>query len=214
LIQSAAWRLMLSAVFCLIWNGSAAVLVVLAANSFLDRRPEWFLTLFTIPFLIVGTRSIFEFIDQLMIHTGIGPTQVEISDHPLRPGNRYSVYLSQSGRLTMRALTLHLVCEETATYRQGTDIRTETKQVFDRQIFRRLEFSIAPGVPFEHECLIEIPADAVHSFQSEHNAITWKLAIRGEADAWPCFERCYPIIVYPPSCGELPYGSPDRRPHS
>lgn len=196
-IQSTAWRLILSTVFCLIWNGSAAVLVVLAVSSFVDGQPEWFLTMFTIPFLIIGTGAIIKFVNQMLIHTGIGPTHVEISDHPLRPAHRYSVHLSQAGRMTMKTLTLNLVCEEVATYRQGTDIRTETREVFDRQYFRQLDFFIQPGIPFEHECLIEIPAAAMHSFQSEHNAINWRLAIRGEADAWPSFERSYPIIVYP-----------------
>jgi hypothetical protein len=201
-IQSTAWRLLLSAVFCLIWNGSAAVLVVLAITSFLEGQPEWFLTMFTIPFLFIGSRAIVKFVNQMIVHTGIGPTHVEISDHPLRPSHRYGVYLTQAGSMTMKGLTLNLVCEEVATYRQGTDIRTESREVFDRQIFRQLDFSIQPGIPFEHECLIEIPADAMHSFQSEHNAINWKLAIRGEADTWPSFERSYPIIVYPVQDGD------------
>lgn len=202
LVQATAWRLMLSTVFCLIWNGSAAVLVVLATNSFIDRRPEWFLTLFTIPFLIVGTRAIFDFVNQMLIHTGIGPTTVEVSDHPLRPGRVYGIYLSQAGRLNMLTLTLNLVCEELATYRQGTDIRTETKRVFDRQLLRQTGFTVQPGIPFEHQCTFEIPAEAMHSFQSEHNTINWRLAVRGEAETWPPYERCYPIVVYPAHGGD------------
>lgn len=200
-LQSPAWRLMLAAVFCLIWNGSAAVLVVLAVRSFVDDRPEWFLTLFTIPFLAIGAGVLHRFVQLMMIQTGIGPTQVEVSDHPLRPGHGYGLYVCQSGKLAMHTLTLNLVCEELATYRQGTDIRTETKKVFDRQIFRQQGFLIEPGIPFEHQCTLEIPPDAMHSFRSDHNAINWRLDVRGEAADWPPFERSYPIVVYPAGSG-------------
>ena len=37
----------------------------------------------------------------------------------------------------------------------------------------------------------------MHSFQSRHNVVRWKLVVRGEAEAWPMFERGFPIVVYP-----------------
>jgi len=197
IVQSPAWRLVFATLFCLIWNVSAVILVAFAANSFLHDRPEWFLTIFTIPFLVIGGWAILDFVRQWLVHAGIGPTNVEISDHPLQPGRSYSLYLSQAGHLTMKTLAVNLVCEEAATYRQGTDVRTEQKHVFDRQVYRQTDFRISPGEPFEREVRLEIPPEAMHSFQSEHNAINWKLVVHGEADAWPPFERSFPIIVYP-----------------
>lgn len=196
-VQSPAWRLIFASVFGLIWNVSAAILVFYASKSVVSGRPDWFLMLFIIPFVAVGAWVVRDFVRQMLIHTGIGPTQVEISDHPLHPSASYQVYLSQSGRLWIRSLALSLVCEEAATYQQGTDLRTESKVVFDRQIFRKTDFRIELGLPFEHQCTVEIPADAAHSFQSEHNAVNWKLVVRGEADAWPPFERAFPVIVHP-----------------
>jgi hypothetical protein len=196
-IQSAAWRLVFATVFCLIWNGSAAVLLVFTINSFLDDRPEWFLRIFTIPFLAIGGWAIYDFVRQMLIHTGIGPTNIEISGLPLYPAKVRDVYLSQGGHHAMQVLALWLVCEEMATYRQGTNIRTETRIVFDRQIFRKTNFRIEPGIPFEHQVSIEVPFDAMHSFQSEHNAINWKLVVRGEAEGWPPYERGFPVIVHP-----------------
>ncbi|NLF71733.1 MAG: hypothetical protein GX575_22105 [Candidatus Anammoximicrobium sp.] len=210
-VQSPAWRLILASVFGLIWNISAVVLIFFAVKSIVNGRPEWFLVLFIIPFLAVGAWLVQDVVRQMLIHTGIGPTQVEISDHPLHPCQSYEVYLSQGGRLWMRLLTLSLVCEEAATYQQGTDLRTETKTVFDRQIFRKTDFRIDPGMPFEHQCAVEIPADAAHSFQSEHNAVNWKLVVRGEADAWPPFERAFPVIVHPAHDGfQAPGRTSDR----
>jgi hypothetical protein len=201
-VQSPAWRLIFAAAFCLIWNTSAAILVVFVVRSFLAERPDWFLTIFTIPFLVIGGCAIYDFARQMLIYTGIGPTNVEISDHPLRRGGKCDVYLSQAGRLWMKTLALSLVCEEAATYQQGTDVRTERRSVFNRLVFRKTDFSIVPGIPFEHKCSIEIPGDAMHSFQSEHNAVNWKLVLLGEADAWPPYERSFPIIIYPHHVGD------------
>ncbi|HMC11219.1 MAG TPA: hypothetical protein VKH44_08005, partial [Pirellulaceae bacterium] len=41
------------------------------------------------------------------------------------------------------------------------------------------------------------PPTAMHSFQSPHNLVRWKLVVRGEAETWPLFERGFPIVVYP-----------------
>lgn len=194
---SPAWRLIAAIVFCLIWNGAAAVLVVLAGQSFFGPRPEWFLTIFTVPFVGMGGWAIFDFVRQMLIHTGIGPTNVEISEHPLRPGGEYQLYFSQAGRLSMRFLTLSLACEEQATFRQGTDLRSETRRVFDRQLFRETDFDIEPGIPFERELEFQIPDAAMHSFQSEHNAINWKIVVHGDAESWPPFERTFPLVIHP-----------------
>lgn len=196
-IQSIAWRLLSAAVFCLIWNCSAAVLVVLAVNGHYSGRSQLLLTCFTIPFLGIGVWALRDFLRQMLNHTGIGPTAIEISDHPFQPACQYGIYLSQSGHLSVQVLTLNLVCEESATYQQGTDVRTERRTVFDRQLFRKTDFTIEPGIPFEQMLTVEIPPDAMHSFQSEHNAINWRLVVRGEAEAWPPFERSFPIIVHP-----------------
>ncbi|NJO14086.1 MAG: hypothetical protein HC870_02780, partial [Rhizobiales bacterium] len=61
---------------------------------------------------------------QFLIATGIGPTLVEISDYPFYPGRVYRLFLSQGGRLTINSLEVLLVCDEKATYQQGTNTRT------------------------------------------------------------------------------------------
>jgi hypothetical protein len=170
------------------------------------------MTVFTGLFVVIGGWAIYDFVRQMLLHTGIGPTNVEISDHPLSPAGAYEVYLSQGGHLAMSTLSLSLVCEETATFREGTNIRTETKRVFDRQIFRRTSFLIEPGVPFEQACSLQVPEDAMHSFQSEHNAVNWRLVVRGEAETWPPYERCFPVIVYPAHDGnDNTHRAPHRR---
>jgi hypothetical protein len=127
----------------------------------------------------------------------MGQTTLEISDLPLLPGREFQVAIAQHGHVAMKSLQLWLVCEEEATYMQGTDIRTEAREVYRQSCFERCDFRIEPGVAFTETCSVPVPPTAMHSFQSAHNVVRWKLVVRGEAESWPLFERGFPIVVYP-----------------
>lgn len=192
------WRLAASTVFCLLWSGLTTVLVALAANRHLVGRPSWLLTVSAFAFLAVGAWAVYVFVKQMLLHTGIGPTHVEISAHPLYPGQTYQVFVSQTGRLSVNRLSLSLVCEEEATFHQGTDVRTERQAIYCEQVFVKEAFRIEPGAAFEHQCELQIPENAMHSFQSTHNAVNWKLVVRTDAVSWPVCDRSFPVVVHPP----------------
>ena len=137
------------------------------------------------------------FVRQLMVTTGIGPTFVEISEHPLLPGGQYRLYVSQAGRLKMRSLDVALVCEEEATYRQGTNTRTESREVCRQPLLHREEFQVLPGEPFATECVLRVPAGAMHSFKAAHNEVQWRIVVQGDVADWPEFRRSFPVIVHP-----------------
>jgi hypothetical protein len=198
---SPGWALVGTLVACLCWNGIVGTMVFFAVRSHLARKPEWMLTFFCIPFVAIGLFLIYCFFRQLLMTTGIGPTLLEISDHPLHPGGEYQVFLSQTGRLSVKSLALSLVCEEEATYRQGTDTRTESQKVFRQELFRREDFEIPPSAPFETQAALCIAEGAMHSFRSSHNRIQWTLLVEGDAEGWPHFERAFPIIIYPKTEG-------------
>lgn len=195
--HTSAWRLAASTLFGLLWNGLAAVLVALALNRHLAGRPEWLLTISALAFVAVGAWAVKYFAKQMLLHTGIGPTHVEISKHPLYPGKTYQVFLSQSGRLAVTQLSVSLVCEEEATYHQGTDVRTERQAIGEHLVFAKEAFRIEPGAAFEQQCELRIPESAMHSFQSTHNAVSWKLVVRLEAVSWPPCVRNFPVVVHP-----------------
>jgi hypothetical protein len=98
----------------------------------------------------------------------------------------------------LHSLQVVLVCDEHATFRQGTDTRTETRRVFEQSIFSQERLEIDPAAPFEHEWPFQIPSGSMHSFKSAHNEIRWQLLVKGDVAGWPNFERDYPLIVYPP----------------
>ena len=180
------------------------VQALVAFRSHLSARPDWFLTLFVLPFVGIGIWATYYFVQQLLLHTGIGLTTVEISDHPLRPGGTYQLFVSQAGRLNVKSFELFLVCEEEATYRQGTDIRTERCRVYCESVFRQVDFRIDPSKAFEFSCSLRVPAHAMHSFQAKQNAVQWMLLAQGHATSWPVFQRCFPVVV----CPAEPQGGP------
>ena len=109
-----------------------AVFVRMVVQSFERGEPDWLLTIFVVPCVLVGVAFAWLLIRALRIATGIGPTLVEISANPLVPGGEYDVYMSQAGRLSIKRLDLKLVCEETTTYRQGTNTRKATRRVYEQ----------------------------------------------------------------------------------
>jgi hypothetical protein len=194
---SHGWMLFGTLMFCVIWNGVVAVFAAIAVRNHIAGRPDWFLSLFIIPFALVGLGSIVFFIRQFLIATGVGPTLIELSDHPLEPGGTYRAFLSQFGRLTINALRVRLICKEEATYRQGTNTRTETREVFRQELFCRDGFQIQSGLPFEEEFDFIVPDGAMHSFKAKHNEINWTLAVEGDLAGWPNYCRTFPVIVRP-----------------
>ncbi len=185
------------AIVSVLWNLAVIIFARMAIQSFRAGEPDWWLTAFVVPLALVGLLCLAWLARAVMITTGIGPTLVEISAHPLVPGGAYEVYLSQAGRLKVKSLHLQLVCEETATYRQGTNTRRATRRVYEDLLVSREAFSIGQGLPFEARAQLEIPAQAMHSFTANHNRIDWKLVMRGQVSRWPDFERIFPLVVRP-----------------
>ncbi|MEN6457768.1 MAG: hypothetical protein ABFC63_02460 [Thermoguttaceae bacterium] len=193
---AAGWALFGMLMFCLAWNGAVGVLLVVAIRGHVAGHADWPLTLFVIPFLAAGLWAIVHFLRRLFVAAGIGPTRLEISDHPLRPGRTYQLFLSQSGRLRMKTLRVSLVCEEVATYRQGTNARSETREVYRHELFRQDDFEVS-GQPFETGIAMSVPKGAMHSFSAAHNDITWTLVVEGEAIGWRNYRRPFSVMVHP-----------------
>jgi hypothetical protein len=195
--RSATLGLIVLIIVCLLWNSVAVFLVVDVVNRFAAGKPNWIETAVVAPLALVGLFLIYASFRQMLIATGIGPTLVEISDHPLHPNGSYEVFLSQAGRLRLRSLELSLVATEEARYRQGTDTRTETRCVHRVPLFRRDDFEIRGRVPFEVRCQLDVPSGVMHSFKSRNNAIHWSLVVDGKVARWPDYRRSFPVVIYP-----------------
>jgi hypothetical protein len=199
MVRSPAWPLAIVGAGVLVWNVMIALFAAVAIDRHFRGEPDWFLTATVIPAAAGGAALVHYFFRQLVRYAGIGPTLVEISDHPLYPGRPFRACVSQAGRLSMRAFEVLLVCEERATYHQGTNTRTDAQRVYQRQLLRREGFEIEPDEPFEVETELRVPADGMHSFAAQHNEVSWKLVVRGAVEGWADFQREFPLAVHPPA---------------
>lgn len=195
------WAVLMTLGAAVLWNGIVAALAVVAVGGHLRGEPDWLLTIFLVPFAVGGVALVVWFVRQFLAAAGIGPTLLEISEQPLVPGRRYRVFLSQAGKLKLRSLEMVLACDEEATYRHGTNARTESHRVFQQAVLCRKEFEVGRGEPFEADCELDVPAGAMHSFKADHNEISWRLVVRGTPDGWPPYERSFPVIVCPAADG-------------
>lgn len=197
--ESPAWKLSAATIFSGAWCVMAVIVAIWALRGHLNNKPDIALSIFAGVLIAVGIWSIFYFVRQLTLFTGVGPTQLEISAHPLYPGREYDVYLSQAGRHRYAWMELRLECQEGVSYQQGTDLREEFCTVHREIIFRRETFEIDHDIQFEQQAKFRAPERAMHSFRSEHNSVRWQLVVEGKADQWPVYSRSFPVVIYPTS---------------
>lgn len=194
---SPGWWLLATFIFSLLWSGMAAVFFVAALGNHLTGKPDWLLTIVSLPAIGIALMAISQFLREVSNTTRVGPTGLEISNHPLYPGREYKVFVTQAGRMKVKKLQIALVCEEAATFLQGTDVRSETKRVVEEEVAIANNFEIKPGMPFEADYQLRVPEGSMHSFKSEHNAIHWKLVVQISAEGHSRLSRSFPIVVYP-----------------
>ncbi|MEW4560925.1 DUF3592 domain-containing protein [Bremerella sp. JC770] len=194
---SPGWWLLATLIFSLLWSGMAGVFFIAALGNHLAGKPDWMLTIISLPTIAIALAAISQFLREVTAHTRVGPTGLEISNHPLYPGKEYRVFVTQAGKMKVRQLQILLVCEEAATFLQGTDVRSETKRVVEEEVAAAKAFEIKPGLPFEADYQLKVPEGCMHSFKSDHNAIHWKLVVQINADHGTRLNRSFPIVVYP-----------------
>ena len=196
-----SWQLFGMGLLCVLWNLLAAIPAVISIHGFIVGDPEWMLAIVCLPFLAIGAGLAYLFARKLVAAGRIGPTQVEISSHPLKPGGEFELLVSQPGRLVFRTLRVLLLAEEEATYSQGTDTRTDVQRVVEQVLFARENFSISPREPLHARVRFRIPEGAMHSFQAEFNSLQWRIAVEGHADHGRDFVRSFPVVVCPSTHG-------------
>lgn len=195
------WTLLGIGVFALLWNSVLVVLAVSAGVDLAGGRTDWLLLALVTFFASVGIASLVVFVRTAITAAGVGPTQLEISAMPMRPGGRYEVLISQSGSGTFTSLTISLEQEERATFRQGTDTRTERRLVLAKEISTWHAIELSPASRFEARCNFSLPPDLMHSFSSTHNSVDWRFVVRAVPSHRPAVTRVFPAIVFPPRVG-------------
>ena len=182
---------------CLAWNVFAAMLLISgvfhwAAGQFNPRL--WLLAL---ALIAIGAGLAFRLVSEWMQVAARGATRIEVDGHPFEPGVARRAHLSQTGRAQFQYLEAFLSCTETAVYRQGTDVRSESRVVFQQRCFFRTSVQVEPSLGLEEFFDVTPPEDVMHSFAGRYNRIEWSLDVHGEVEGHGAFVRRFPIVIVP-----------------
>lgn len=195
--QRNLWSLISSAMMSVALVAIASILFPTAIATGPTANPRSVALVFLPVICIAATWFLYRFFRQLLKLTGIGPSSIELSQYPLFPNSNCKMRLFQPGRIRLKVLTVWLVCQEEATFDEGTDIRTERRDVFRDRLFRKRSVDVTPDSPFVAEFDLELPDRAIHSFRSANNRIQWKIIVQAEAKNWPTLNRTFRLSVYP-----------------
>jgi hypothetical protein len=130
----------------------------------------------------------------------LGHPVVEVSAVPLYCGEEAGLHVTLPGPARLRRLRIVVLCEEVASYTEGTTTRKETRRVQEAELARQEEVSIERWAPFRLRTSFRVPLGTMHSFKAEHNEVRWLVRVEGEAERLiPLkFTYDYPLPVLPP----------------
>jgi hypothetical protein len=95
----------------------------------------------------------------------------------------------------LQSLKLEVQAEQSATYRQGTDTRT------DKEIFEVIPISNVTSqdaIRFG-SATVQIPDSTMHTHEGTNNQVTWSVVVHGEIKWWPDVFESFPFRVKPVS---------------
>jgi hypothetical protein len=190
---SPAMKLVGMLVAALFWNGIVSIFVGIAINSWLRGNPEWFLSVFIIPFVLVGL-GLLAGVGYFVLALFNPRPEITIGAAAIPLGGSADVAWKVAGaERRIRRFRITLEGSEEATYRRGTSTTT------DRHVFHAVDL-VDTRNPHEirgSRATLAVPAGVMHSFESAHNKIVWTLKVHGEIDRWPDVSEEFPIAVLP-----------------
>ncbi len=192
-------KVMGALLFTVIWNGIVSVFVWQVFTAWEQGRPNWFLTIFMIPFVLVGLFSIGLVGYSILALANPRPRLTIIPGRP-RLGEGLRLDWRFTGRSSrLNHLRIFLEGREEATYRRGT------KSYTDREVFASHDLVDTTGdweIPRGTAELV-IPEDTMHSFDGGSNKIVWEIKVEGDIARWPDVEQSFPIDIRPMRIGDF-----------
>jgi len=182
------WRFLFALVAAGVWNSVVALLILPASQ---EGGCVWIA--FLVIFGAVG----------LALLAGVPYTFVALfNPRPTLTLDSSQLALGQSCRVSWRwsgktqsieRLRIVLEGREEATYRRGTDTRTDTSA------FARIDVVDTPSSPeiARGSAELEIPADSMHSFEAPNNKIVWALHVTAEIPRRPDVGEEHKLVIQP-----------------
>jgi hypothetical protein len=124
--------------------------------------------------------------------------RLEISSHPLVPGQPVQAGLYQAGPLPPVSIRVVLECEEKASFTDGTITRHSSQEVYRNDIWSAPSMELGKEEHLNELFSVRVPEGAMHSLACAHNWITWRLVLEEEAlSNGRKWSRGFPVLVVP-----------------
>jgi hypothetical protein len=167
----------------------------------------WYFLAFGSIFLIAGFGMVGTGFWMLVLRPGltalqVGQASASVEPQQARPGDRVTVRYEQPVRraVEVQHVTIQLILRETATYRRGTNTYTAIHDnVIDQHEAQGRRY--AGGETVSEACSLRLPPDAMHSFASHRNKLTWLIKVRIGLPGAPDVDEEIGMIVVPVVAG-------------
>lgn len=175
------------------WNGITGVFVWKVIESWMQGNGEGCLTVFVIPFALIGLLLIYGVFYQFLVLFNPRPV-LQLSSGLISPGDSIDIAWRWNGRVSvLSSVKMVLKGTEEATYRRGTTTQTDRSTFLELEIVNTTEaYQMKEG-----RARIRIPDDTMHSFESSHNKIVWTLHVGGDIKRWPDVNQDFTLRVSP-----------------
>lgn len=175
------------------WNGIISVFLFQAIPTWQKGDPDWFLTLFLTPFVLIGIGMILHVFYRILACFNAAPVlTLEPAEITLGQATQLK-WKTLSGEHKLSHFGIYLVGEEEAKYRRGTDTVTDTSIFYEQPLIDTKD----PRKVRRGETEILLNSDLMPSWESSNNAIKWSLRVRGEISLWPDIKDNYEVVVLP-----------------
>lgn len=191
--QTRLMTLLIGGGLALFWNGIVSVFVGIAIYSWLDGEPQWCLSIFLIPFVVIGL-ALLGFVLYTFLTLFNPVPQITLRKSSLRLGETLSVeWQFRGGTSRISKLTISLVGEEVASYRQGTSTATDRNKFFHQALVETsLPADIAAG-----SAELVIPLNSMHSWKAPNNQVEWHVEVHGDIPFFPDIKDTFPLTIHP-----------------
>ncbi len=191
--SSAIKKLLGITFFALFWNGIVSVFLFEVVEGFKNGNPDWFLTIFMIPFVLVGIGMIIGVFYYILALFNAKP-QLTLTPGHIPIGTAGEISWTINGRVdSIQNLTITLNGREEVTYRQGTNTRTDKRTFYDIELFS----TDSTSDMYTGQIGFPIPHDTMHSFEADNNKIIWSIIVKGDIKRWPDIDSNFTITVLP-----------------
>lgn len=175
------------------WNGATSILLLQVIETWQKNDPNWFLTLFATPFVLVGIGMILHFFYRILACFNAAPI-LTLFPAEITVGESVQLkWKTLSGEHKLSHFAIYLVGEEEAKYRRGTNSVTDISIFYEQALIDTKD----PRKVRRGEAEIVLPSDTMPSWKSTNNAIKWSLRVRGEISLWPDIKDNYEVTVLP-----------------